>query len=175
VIICASCKHSEMDGTLFCSECGSRLWGDANTDETANFALGSDHHTDQIGSLIIPTFAPPTSFSIRMTGAKDPILLNGKPEYMLGRSDPKHNVEPDVDLSPYGGQQLGVSRRHATLVLTESGLSIRDHGSTNGTAVNGRVLAANQEWPLRDGDEIRLGKLAFNIFFIIDSNPSPAP
>jgi hypothetical protein len=174
VIICPACKHSEMDGTLFCGECGTRLWGGALTEDTTALDTGTVPHTDKIGTLVIPTFAPPTGFSIRITGSKDPILLAGKPEYMLGRTDPKHNVEPDVDLSPFGGQQLGVSRRHASLVQTESGLSIRDHASTNGTAVNGKVLAANQEWPLRDGDEIRLGKLAFNIFFITENNAPSA-
>ncbi len=166
-----------MDGTLFCSECGSRLWGDPEADNSDTTALDQDSlpHTDKIGSLVIPTFAPPTGFAIRITGADDPIQLSGQSEYLLGRTDPKHNVSPDVDLGLYGGQQLGVSRRHATLVQTESGLSIRDLGSTNGTAINGKVLAPNQEWPLRHGDEIRLGKLALNIFFITELNTSADP
>jgi pSer/pThr/pTyr-binding forkhead associated (FHA) protein len=84
-------------------------------------------------------------------------------------------VIPDLDLGPYGGQQLGVSRKHAYLVQTETGLSVRDLGSTNGTLVNGRILAANQEWSLRDGDEVRLGKLALNIYFITESSPPAGP
>lgn len=171
MIICPVCKHSELDGTLFCSECGSRLWGDSLADNSDTTALDQDSlpHTDKIGTLVIPAFSPPTSFALRITGAAEPIQLTGKSEYLLGRADPKHNILPDVDLGPHGGQQLGVSRRHVTLVQTENGLSVRDLGSTNGTAVNGKVLAPNQEWPLRDGDEIRLGKLAINIYFIIDA------
>ncbi len=172
MIICPVCKHSELDGTLFCGECGSRLWGDTATDESTTTALDQDTlpHTDKIGTLVIPDFSPPTGFAIRITGSEEPIQLSGKSEYLLGRTDPKHNVTPDLDLGLYGGQQLGVSRRHATLVQTEAGLSIHDLGSTNGTAVNGKVLAPNQEWPLRHGDEIRLGKLALNIFFLTDLN-----
>ncbi len=165
MITCPACKHSELDGTLFCSECGARLWGESLSDDTT--ALGRDGlpRTDKIGALVFPAFAPPSGFTIRITGAPDPVQLTGKAEYLLGRSDPKHDVQPDLDLGAYGGQQLGVSRKHATLIQTDTGFSIRDLGSTNGTVVNGRVLAANQDWPLRDGDEIRLGKLALNIYF----------
>jgi pSer/pThr/pTyr-binding forkhead associated (FHA) protein len=172
VIICPACKHSEMDGTLFCSECGSRLWGEAFTDQTSVLDTDALPRTDKIGSVVIPIFSPPTGFTLRINGATEPVKLMGKHEYLLGRSDPKHEVMPDLDLGPYGGQQLGVSRKHAYLVQTETGLSVRDLGSTNGTLVNGRVMAANQEWPLRDGDEIRLGKLAFNVYFITDASAS---
>lgn len=174
MITCPACKHSELDGTLFCSECGSRLWGESLMEETTRFNDDVIPRTDKIGSLVIPVFSPPTGFTLRISGAVDPIKISNKSEYLLGRSDPKHEVVPDVDLGPYGGQQLGVSRKHAYLIQTETGLSIRDLGSTNGTLVNGRVLAANQDWPLRDGDEIRLGKLAFNIFFITEPKPPAA-
>lgn len=157
-----------MDGTLFCSECGSRLWGETSTSDTSQLSKGDLPQTDQIGSLVIPVFAPPSGFNVRINGSAEAIRLAGKPEYLLGRSDPKHDVVPDLDLGPFGGQQLGVSRKHAYLIQTEFGLSIRDLGSTNGTLVNGRVLTANQDWPLRDGDEVRLGKLAFNIYFITE-------
>lgn len=174
MITCPVCKHSELDGTLFCSECGAALWGDAFTDDTASLQPEGEPlpALEDLGTLVIPTYAPPVGFSLRINGTDDPVRLAGKPEYLLGRADPKHNVNPDLDLGPYGGQQLGVSRRHATLFQIENGFAIRDLGSTNGTIVNGRVLAANQEWPLRDGDEIRLGKLAMNIYFLAEA-PSP--
>lgn len=168
MIICPVCKNTELDGTLFCGECGTRLWGEAFNADTSKLTGQDLPQTDQIGTLVIPIFSPPSGFTVRINGAAEPVKLAGKPEYLLGRSDPKHDVTPDLDLGPYGGQQLGVSRKHAYLVQTDVGLSIRDLGSTNGTLVNGRVMAANQEWALRDGDEVRLGKLALNIYFITD-------
>lgn len=172
MITCPACKHSELDGTLFCSECGSRLWGEAFTDETATLVAGAMPRTDKIGSLVIPALSPVTGLTIRISGAPDAVNLAGKNEYLLGRADPKHNVQPDLDLGPYGGQQLGVSRKHAALIQTDVGLSIKDLGSTNGTMVNGRALGPNEEWPLRDGDEIRLGKLALNIYLISEPDSS---
>ncbi len=48
-----------------------------------------------------------------------------------------------------------VSARHASLTPLEAGFAIEDLGSTNGTFVNGRRLAAAQE--IRAGDRIQLG------------------
>lgn len=174
MITCPVCKHSELDGTLFCSECGAALWGEAFTEDTATLKPEIEPlpAVDNASTLVIPMYAPPVGFTLRINGATEPVLLTGKTEYLLGRADPKHDVRPDLDLGPYGGQQLGVSRKHAFLVQVDNGFAIRDLGSTNGTIVNGRVLAANQDWLLRDGDEIRLGKLAMNIYFLsTESSP----
>jgi DNA-binding winged helix-turn-helix (wHTH) protein len=49
----------------------------------------------------------------------------------------------------------GVSRHHARIVLTNGSATLEDLGSKNGTHLNStRITSA----PLRDGDEIRLGK-----------------
>ena len=38
-----------------------------------------------------------------------------------------------------------VSTRHASLVLVDGGVSLEDHGSTNGTFVNGQRVTGSQE------------------------------
>ena len=53
-----------------------------------------------------------------------------------------------------------MSRRHAAFGYGELGFFVEDLGSTNGTTVNGRDQTKAQ---LRDGDEIRLGKLRLKI------------
>ena len=42
---------------------------------------------------------------------------------------------------------------------------IMDRSSANGTYVNGERLIPNDPHVLRDGDEIRLGKLVAHIYF----------
>jgi FHA domain/Double zinc ribbon len=55
------------------------------------------------------------------------------------------------------GQYDNVSRRHATVVVDDSGrATIRDEGSTNGTFVNGDRVLPGSEVRLVDGDRIRL-------------------
>ena len=54
-----------------------------------------------------------------------------------------------------------VSRRHAT-VQSESGqYAVTDHGSSNGTYVNGVKIGAQAPQPLRPGDEINIGNTRF--------------
>lgn len=48
-----------------------------------------------------------------------------------------------------------VSRRHASIVVSAEALSIEDHGSKNGTLVNGTTVRGRTT--LRDSDEIRVG------------------
>ena len=56
-----------------------------------------------------------------------------------------------------------VSRRHARLVFADNTLQIEDLGSTNGTAVDGAVVAAGAQRPLHAGAKLRIGdiELAF--------------
>jgi sigma-B regulation protein RsbU (phosphoserine phosphatase) len=63
---------------------------------------------------------------------------------VLGRSHDCDLILPDVLLS----------RRHAEIVRTERGWTLRDLGSLNGTRLNGVRVAG--ERPLRDGDEIAM-------------------
>ena len=59
---------------------------------------------------------------------------------------------------------VGVSRRHARVLLTDAGAVLEDLGSKNGTYVNGVRL--DRPHPLADGDEIRLGsvRIVFRVF-----------
>jgi predicted component of type VI protein secretion system len=73
---------------------------------------------------------------------------------------------PDVDLTPFAGYRMGVSRRHIVIRQSEdTRLDILDLGSSNGTYVNGQKLTPNQPQRLRDGDELRLGQMVMRIFF----------
>jgi pSer/pThr/pTyr-binding forkhead associated (FHA) protein len=56
-----------------------------------------------------------------------------------------------------------VSVRHATLELTGARYAIVDHGTTNGTLVQGARVVPGRPKPLRDGDRIEIG--GFSIRF----------
>jgi adenylate cyclase len=53
-----------------------------------------------------------------------------------------------------------VSRRHAELRGTATGISVRDLGSSNGTAING---ARTEQGQLLPGDTVSFGKVAFRL------------
>ena len=90
------------------------------------------------------------------------VVLDDKAEYTLGRIDTTVHSRPDIDLTPYGGVEAGVSRRHAKVTrLGEDRYYIMDLCSTNFTLVNGEKLDAFEPKMLSDGDEFFLGTLKF--------------
>jgi pSer/pThr/pTyr-binding forkhead associated (FHA) protein len=54
-----------------------------------------------------------------------------------------------------------ISRRHCAIIRRESGYTVRDLGSRNGTHVNEEKITT--EVPLKEGDELRVGPLKFRI------------
>ena len=63
-----------------------------------------------------------------------------------------------------------VSRYHAQIVRDPHGPLVRDLGSTNGTAVGGRVVGEDR---LADGDRLSLG--GYQIEVRVGPTPGPAP
>ena len=91
-------------------------------------------------------------------GSQVEILLPlSRTELVIGRSDPLKDIYPDVDLTPYEGERSGVSRRHARIERDEQGIYLIDLNSTNFSFINRMKLQPGQRYPLKDGDEIRLG------------------
>lgn len=77
---------------------------------------------------------------------------------LIGRHNRDQGVEPDIDLGIHPVDR-GVSSQHAVLRIRESGLTITDLGSTNGTSLNDseKFLKNGEETPLSDGDRIHVG------------------
>jgi pSer/pThr/pTyr-binding forkhead associated (FHA) protein len=102
---------------------------------------------------------------LEIEGSGHRISLDDKAEHTLGRTDPATHSLPDVDLAPYDGVEMGISRRHAKVTrLGEDRYYIMDLSSTNFTHVNGEKLEAFEPKVLAEGDEIFLGtmKLVFH-------------
>jgi pSer/pThr/pTyr-binding forkhead associated (FHA) protein len=84
---------------------------------------------------------------------------------IIGRPDVESGEKVDVDLTPYGGRERGISRRHAVLYRTSYTVSLVDLNSSNGTYLNGVRLVPHQPRLLREGDEVRLGNMRFHTYF----------
>jgi hypothetical protein len=79
-------------------------------------------------------------------------------ESQIGRWDADGGIFPDVDLDA-DDPEAKVSRRHARVIRRNGQYYVEDLGSTNGTFINrGRRLLPGDRHPLRDGDEIIVGK-----------------
>ena len=82
----------------------------------------------------------------------------------LGR-DPSGEAA-DIDLSPYGATDKGVSRRHALLRPTKTRLYLIDLDSTNGTKRFGMPITPGMAVELRDRDMLTLADMTFTLRII---------
>ena len=64
-----------------------------------------------------------------------------------------------------------ISRKHAELRLTPSGIEVADAGSSNGTFVNGVQIERSLVVP---GDQLTFGKVAFRVEAVTPLRPAPA-
>jgi pSer/pThr/pTyr-binding forkhead associated (FHA) protein len=165
VIQCPACGTVQPNNTLYCAECGQLLDSGSATSN-----LSAEHDAIQTGNLETAVrtnvgcesqTAGPISLTIGRHGQQIQVSLVS--EIILGRTDPRTGVYPDVDLTDYDGQELGVSRRHARLACADRMVVIEDLGSANGTFFNGRRLSPHHAQALQDGDELRLGKLKIEV------------
>ncbi len=175
---CGTCGHMNRAGLLICENCGSSLVNaTATIIGTRQFLKGSGTLTSQpepklntveVNALLsagADVFDESMILRLEVDGAGTPILVYPKDETSLGRRDPAGGTMPDVDLTSYAAYRMGVSRRHAILMLKSRHLQIVDLGSSNGTMVNGVKLAPHQPRPLRDGDMLSLGKMGLRVIF----------
>jgi pSer/pThr/pTyr-binding forkhead associated (FHA) protein len=140
---CKECQMENIEGALFCEECGAKL------DEKPEI-LGADIVTG--GTKLV--FASPEGNTLDVP-AKD--------EVMIGREDPISEVFPDVDLTALGGLEKGVSRKHAVIHHAGPDYTVEDMGSTNGTYINKKRIQPHAPQAIKPGDEVRFGKLSLSV------------
>ncbi len=138
---CPSCGIEVEIGDKFCRNCGAVL-------EIAPAAAEMPPAAASQGPLLI----------VVSSGAEIP--LPAKDEILIGREDPVSGIYPDVDLTPHDGEAGGVSRRHAQLLVEGGKTFVEDLDSTNYTFVNRQRLVPRTRHPLKNGDELRCGRVA---------------
>ena len=165
-ITCPSCGRTihEIDPKL-CPFCGAlmvavsatetRALDESEMDEDSVTRLGTSHFGRTM--LLIEVRDSDGKFLI------DPEKVE---TLVLGRRDPFTDDAPVIDLERFNALDQGVSRKHAVIVRRGTSLQIMDSGTPNGSFLNGQRLIPDQPRILRDGDQLRLGKLVLQVSFI---------
>lgn len=143
---CPACGSQVKPGDSFCDHCGAALT------QTAAPAASQPTPAAQPAPA-----GPGPRLVVVATGAEIP-LPAGK-EALVGREDPYSGVFPDIDLTPHGGEEGGVSRRHFKVTLSGGQYMIEDLNSTNFTVLNRQRLQPGVPTVLADGDEVRAGRV----------------
>lgn len=92
------------------------------------------------------------------TGAE--MAIPDQEEITVGREDPSSGIFPDIDLTPHGGEDGGVSRRHARMMHIGDDYFVEDLQSTNFTKLDGQRLPAHVRERLEDGARLDFGRVA---------------
>jgi FHA domain len=175
------CQHENIEGALFCDQCGANLDDLApltevrqrhNTASLIEPSLGSGDKDrpetvilddrDDDGDSSPGELSPPDTYHL-ITASGKHIPIPAQEQVILGRADSRSGVRPDIDLSGEFAQQSGVSRRHCRLIWRSGQWLIEDLMSTNYTLVNETRLPSHTPTPIAVGDELRLGKLILTV------------
>ncbi len=179
---CDRCGTENLDGAQYCDECGAFLDNSAQSGKSAHTGDtggGTDEKLMDESPLAEKQNGdgkqPSRAYAISqgsialMEGAHSKLVIErgrsagkqfplSEDESQIGRWDADGGIFPDVDLDA-DDPEAKVSRRHARIMRRNSQYLIEDLGSTNGTFINrGRRLLPGDRQPLRDGDEIIVGK-----------------
>lgn len=99
------------------------------------------------------------------TPGLEPLGIELQGDVIVGRA--VSDYRPDFDLNDLLGSEIpprmGVSRRHAVLRPGESGVTLVDLASKNGTYVNGTRLTPGKAFQLEDGLVISFGGVHFRL------------
>lgn len=160
MIECPACGREHLPGTLFCENCGVYL------------RTGGPLGTKPLDSLRSPTARAESEaveavgemeLYLQIVGTDHQVPLPSTGEFLIGRLDAAQGIFPDLDLTPYGGQEEGVSREHCKIYRQKTEYWIQDLGSANGSLLNRNRLEPHTPYPIEAGDELQLGKLTLRI------------
>ena len=175
-VACPSCGNQNMAGAAFCDNCGTALPAGPPAPTPGPAPVASPPPvptpTPQPAPAYPPQPAPPAQVYPPPVAAPaiSPRLViqatnasvsfpPGEAEVTVGREDPVSQSFPEIDMNPHGGDEHGVSRRHAKIIIRGSQCFIEDLGAVNHTLVNKQKLQPKVQHPLNDGDEICFGRV----------------
>lgn len=167
MIICKNCRHENITGTLFCTECGMQL-DESGVITTKTFPGEKAAELQKTPPVVETPSSPKDSWlSLHLLDSGKIIALPMRNEFTMGRLSEGQPIMPDIDLMPYDAYAAGVSRLHAVIKREEGRVIIMDLGSSNGSYLNGRRLNPHTEENLKHGDVIALGKMKIQVLLRI--------
>ncbi len=142
---CPECGFQNLEAANYCTKCGALLLKDESGGSTT-VSYMPEELVDEEGGALDDVRIEGTALVVRSGGGRSGETFPLDAERVeIGRSP-----ESDVFLD-----DVTVSRSHAMLVKDDSGYTIEDGGSLNGTYVNRRRVERAR---LEDGDEVQIGK-----------------
>jgi hypothetical protein len=166
--ICPACNGRNELEAIICVHCGATLansLGEAEhkTKTTDMQALTPEMIREWVLENAVEAVVPDSGISFYVDGHSMPAYIDAEEEFVLGRK--VGMAEHLLDLAPFGGYSLGLSRRHVAIRPTGNGYEILDLGSVNGTWLNEERLVPHQAYALPSGSHLRLGRMRILVLY----------
>lgn len=162
-ITCPNCRSAQLDGSIFCLECGASLLTDAAQEATREIGGGSGPMTAGLSARSGTGLIDTQAITLIVVHSGNRLRVEASETMLIGRTDPAKGIHPEIDLGPEGGYDAGVSRKHAVLSHRNGIYHVEDLASANGTYVNGKRLMPQAAVQLRNGDELKCGTLVLRV------------
>ena len=163
-ITCPSCSSSNLPGTLFCVQCGTYLpsGGPLRTEPLPEHEEGRSARPrlDESSSEVL---MKPINIEVVVINTERKLLLSTEQEILVGRLDAAHCIFPELDMTPDGGLEQGVSRRHARIYAREGTCFVEDLDSTNGTFLNDERVTPYLPYAFKNGDILTFGTMRLQV------------
>jgi Mrp family chromosome partitioning ATPase/capsular polysaccharide biosynthesis protein len=127
---------------------------------------GTKELTSTSGRPTVPQTMPEGTITMFIGNHHSPLVARVDPQITLGRNAPEDGGAAHIDLTPYDAYKKGVSRVHIAIRRKGENFEIEDLNSANGTFINAYSLAPHEQYPLKNGDIVRLGRLPIQMFFL---------
>lgn len=173
-VFCTQCGHANPEDARFCANCGTTLTkpapsmtgspsGEPAGETTSTISLSGIEALE--GEQEDESLAEQTAAAIEALPLGCALLVvkrgpNAGSRFLLDSDLTTAGRHPESDIFL---DDVTVSRRHAEFYRRDSGFSVRDVGSLNGTYVNRERI---EEVSLAGGDEVQIGK--FRLVFLVN-------
>ncbi len=123
MIVCSNCRHANIAGAAFCSECGAPLAPTTSATHDIGPLQEPEAPPAKAAAQEAPAEAPPVPsqgladnwLTLHLLDTGQMLPLAERNEFTLGRISEGQPIMPDIDLSPYQAYANGVSRLHAVI------------------------------------------------------------
>lgn len=161
---CPRCSFNNPEQSLFCQSCELLLVDNVPKKRTVSTAL--------LDGAVLDTAVKATAVFddtgiVCMIGDETvAIPVSQKNKVYIGRDVTARLFASFIDLSPFGGRELGVSRIHAVIEKSLNGFyQLMDLGSMNGSRIDGNRLKPFKSYPLKDDMKISIGSFPIRLQF----------
>ncbi len=161
---CPRCSFQNPEQSLFCQNCELLLTDNVPKQRSKTTALLNGAVLNDVTQAT--AIFDDTGIVVMIGDQTVALPVNQKNKVYIGRDVTSRLFSTFIDLTLFGGRELGVSRIHAVIERSLAGTyQLMDLGSMNGSRINGKRLKPFKLYPLADEMKVMIGSFPMSLQF----------